>query len=668
MYARRCEEIARLQNNHDMFSDVDDFFGVAENETMYVFEGSILFGIITRIDYNKNRGNGKLINTEFKRLLLQENKTEEMVTREAEELFSLYKNIGELPVVNEAGELQYVLKREGEPSDVFPYRFCELYGGNERLAKYISELGEGRKKISTDSPEILCDYLKNYMDEDEYEICFAQYEAPYNAEKIVEEYELEVFSERVKENASNFFFMRLPYAEELTTLQEEELERCGKAEKKTMQFYLQNYSYDEEIQKLAHCVLGSDANQEFVDAQKVVASFVVKGGLCYNTDKKSKYVNVVNGRRVTTDVPLSPDGEVYLFGPCTMFGVIVEDKYTIPSCLQRVLNGKGINREVMNEGMVGAPLIEEIRKFNRTSYREDAVFVFMVRPGAEEEGLKKYLPKYPIYSMKECFDSFKFHNYFFDIPKHCNKRACEKIAEYVMENIEDIINVAVNQGRSMSAPAIDSKTIVFPKKELAGYQEELQTYFRTGENGAIVMNCNPFTNGHLYLIKQASSQVDNLYIFIVSENKSVFSFEDRIRLVKEGIKNQVSNAIVIPSGKFILSSDTFPEYFTKESATDEVFVDTSFDIELFSKYIAPVLNIKVRFVGEEPKDIVTRQYNRDMKRILPQYGIECVCMERKKVDDGTWISASDVRKFWMEGNKEEVRRRVPKSTYDYLFK
>ena len=139
-------------------------------------------------------------------------------------------------------------------------------------------------------------------------------------------------------------------------------------------------------------------------------------------------------------------------------------------------------------------------------------------------------------------------------------------------------------------------------------------------------------------------------------------------MVKEGIKNQVSNAIVIPSGKFILSSDTFPEYFTKESVTDEVFVDTSFDIELFSKYIAPVLNIKVRFVGEEPKDIVTRQYNRDMKRILPQYGIECICMERKKVDDGGVISASDVRRFWKEGNKEEVGKRVPKSTYEYLFK
>lgn len=83
--------------------------------------------------------------------------------------------------------------------------------------------------------------------------------------------------------------------------------------------------------------------------------------------------------------------------------------------------------------------------------------------------------------------------------------------------------------------------------------------------------------------------------------------------------------------------------------------------------VAPVLGITKRFAGEEPYDGVTRQYNRDMQRILPQYGIEFICIERKQIENGRFISASEVRKLWQEGNKEEVRKRVPDSTYHYLF-
>ena len=181
------------------------------------------------------------------------------------------------------------------------------------------------------------------------------------------------------------------------------------------------------------------------------------------------------------------------------------------------------------------------------------------------------------------------------------------------------------------------------------------------------MNCNPFTNGHLYLIEQASKQVDNLYIFVVSEDKSYFPFADRIALVREGTEHLRENVVVLPSGRFVLSANTFPEYFEKESASEDTFVDTSFDVEIFSKYIAPALNVKKRFAGEEPFDVVTRQYNRDMKRVLPLYGIEFVEIPRKT--EGTEvISASKVRKF-LDGNDfEQIKSFVPIFTYRYLVK
>ena len=40
--------------------------------------------------------------------------------------------------------------------------------------------------------------------------------------------------------------------------------------------------------------------------------------------------------------------------------------------------------------------------------------------------------------------------------------------------------------------------------------------------GAVVMNCNPLTLGHRYLIEQALKQCDYLMIFVVQEDKSFF--------------------------------------------------------------------------------------------------------------------------------------------------
>jgi len=217
-----------------------------------------------------------------------------------------------------------------------------------------------------------------------------------------------------------------------------------------------------------------------------------------------------------------------------------------------------------------------------------------------------------------------------------------------------------------SGPAFSKTKEIVQEREVLQDIEHMKIYAKKGKNGAIVMNCNPFTNGHLYLIEQAASQVDNLYIFVVSEDKSKFLFEDRIRLVKEGVKDRFNNVTVLPSGKLILSAGTFPEYFIKENVSGDVSIDTTFDLELFAKYIAPVLNIVVRFAGEEPFDVVTRQYNRDMRRVLPRYGIEFVEIPRKK-EGNEVISASRVRALLEEGAFDKIKEVVPEVTYCYLL-
>ena len=184
--------------------------------------------------------------------------------------------------------------------------------------------------------------------------------------------------------------------------------------------------------------------------------------------------------------------------------------------------------------------------------------------------------------------------------------------------------------------------------------------------GAIVMNCNPFTLGHKYLIEQAVKQVDYLYIFVVEEDKSDFSFNDRLFLVEEDTKS-LSNVSVLRSGKYIISAVTFPEYFIKDSLK-EIPIDPSMDIEIFAKQIAPVLHISKRFVGHEPFDPVTRQYNQMMKSILPKHGIQLIEFERvnDSVNGNALISASKVRALMKENRWEDIKTLVPETTYVYL--
>jgi [citrate (pro-3S)-lyase] ligase len=198
----------------------------------------------------------------------------------------------------------------------------------------------------------------------------------------------------------------------------------------------------------------------------------------------------------------------------------------------------------------------------------------------------------------------------------------------------------------------------------------LERYFSDfqpdGIVGAIVMNCNPFTKGHRYLIEQALGMVDHLIIFVVEEDKSIFSFHERLAMVREGTRD-LRNVTVVPSGNFILSQTTFPEYFVK--IEDEDMADNAeYDITLFAEAIAPKLHITYRFVGEEREDGVTAAYNLAMKKILPVYGIRLVEIPRKTIadEDGTAISASLVRDRLEQETLEELSDLLPESTVRVL--
>lgn len=209
------------------------------------------------------------------------------------------------------------------------------------------------------------------------------------------------------------------------------------------------------------------------------------------------------------------------------------------------------------------------------------------------------------------------------------------------------------------------KTAVFEfGKSISKYLGNLKNLSRQGRNAGLVMNCNPFTLGHRYLIETASAESDFVYVFVVQEDQSVVPYQDRLELVRRGTAD-LKNVYVIPSGEYAVSRITFPSYFLKDEE-QIIAQQIEIDLRIFGKHFAPAFNIGKRYVGEEPICNFTSQYNEAMKKIMPEYGIKLVEMERKLMD-GKIISASFARKLFFNEEYEEMKRLVPDVTYEYLM-
>lgn len=183
--------------------------------------------------------------------------------------------------------------------------------------------------------------------------------------------------------------------------------------------------------------------------------------------------------------------------------------------------------------------------------------------------------------------------------------------------------------------------------------------------GAIVMNANPFTLGHKYLVEYASKEVDHLYVFVLEEDVSEFSYDDRLHMVYLGCK-EIRNVTVTSGGQDVISNSTFPEYFMKKEL-QSAEINAYKDIERFACSVAAYRKISRRYFGEEPLDNVTRQYNEQMKIYLPRFCIEAVEIPRKAIDDCV-VSATKVREALNNKDWEKIQSFVPETTYKYLRK
>lgn len=179
----------------------------------------------------------------------------------------------------------------------------------------------------------------------------------------------------------------------------------------------------------------------------------------------------------------------------------------------------------------------------------------------------------------------------------------------------------------------------------------------------IVINANPFTLGHQFLVEKAAAENDLVYVFIVNNDVSLFSTAVREKLVKEGVSH-LSNVIVVNGSYYMVSYVTFPAYFLS-TPNKAIEYQTTLDAKIFKNRIAPGLNLTKRYLGSEPRSRTTSIYNATLQRELPPE-IEVKVINRLLTDEGKVITATEVREAIRDRQIKKIRSFVPNTTYQYI--
>lgn len=381
----------------------------------------------------------------------------------------------------------------------------------------------------------------------------------------------------------------------------------------------------------------------------------------YKKNITGKYFNAQNGKRITCFKPEQYIGTIYIMGMCMIVGRHVEDQYTISSYLQKMLSEKGYPYRVENFGVVSrrdAALDSRLEEIER--FRPGDIVIYQSSVGE--------LPGIPGISTGKIFEENNIPvEWTMDTHGHCNHMVNKEIAKSLFEMI------VPNLSHEMTDADIGKK--ICP--DIYGMMQEyvqckyINRYFsdfsakENSKVGAIVMKCSPFHLGHRYLIEQALHYVDELILFIIDDGRYASDFEDRFKMVSEGVKD-LDHILVVPCGDFIFSMNNFSEYYIKKEE-EAAAINAEYDVTVFADYIAKPLHITHRFAGEETSNSIKKVYNKAMKAVLPQKNI--VYMEfPKMMQNGEIICSNKIRKYLRKEEYQRVFALVPESTERYLKK
>ena len=538
--------------------------------------------------------------------------------------------------------------------------------------RYTSTVKETANLAATGTFDMI---LNIKYDPSYYTMIFGKSQKVTSFKSGYEEILVESVIEHLRENNVTTFFFESPTYQKIMNLNLNDFERNLLSKWYSETDVFNNKDYVNKIFGDNYECKNYFRSKEYCESR----GYVNRGNYFTAIDYKGQNCNSINGRRLTTDAPNQYQNNIYLFGGCTVQGREVTDKYTISSFLQKKINKDFKNRYLsVNCGIENVGDINDFEYMLHTPYKPGDIVIEMNNfDSITRKVLKRTGTIY--FELSPIFNRPHNHGHWFvNRVFHTNHNGNKAISEQIYKIIKNSLS-------TKPLPAKFNKIIKFDCKnasnayetffkENPGFQKFLDNLNSISKEhringkkiGSLNMNCNPFTLGHRYLIEQSLKKVDHLYLFVVEEDASDFSFKDRYEMIKQGTAD-LKNLTVLTTGKWMCSKLTFPEYFVKEHCQKTTILNPTKDIELFGKYIAPALGVTIRFAGEEPFDLITRQHNNFMKNQFPQYGVEFCEIPRKSTNNGQVISASTVRKLLKEEKFEELKKFVPQTIFDYLI-
>lgn len=393
-----------------------------------------------------------------------------------------------------------------------------------------------------------------------------------------------------------------------------------------------------------------------------------------NIDIQNVMLNIINGIRLTTDTPMNYTRTIHMFGPSTLFGVGVEDKHTLSSFIQRYINKhfSDKNIRVVNHGVPRADDVDIARLIRNTPMKKSDIIIIMYSRLNSAYYFKCAFEKIKLIDAQSIFERPHDMGEIFLDNSHWNHKPNLKLSQLLVSQfLEECIHNDNGLYDDCEKHQVIHDAFYNKLSQDKAFIQSLEAlkvfrFENSKKTGCIIMNANPFTLGHRALVEMSLQQVENLFVFVVQENKSFFSFEDRFEMVKAGCSD-LRNVKVLPTGNYMCTEATVPSYFQREQKKMHLNIDLRNEITVFAGFVAPTLNISVRFMGSEPLCEITRQLEQQTKELLPYYGMQLVIFDRVQRDNNP-ISASSVRRFMKENRKEEIQKIVPPTTYNYLLK
>ena len=369
-------------------------------------------------------------------------------------------------------------------------------------------------------------------------------------------------------------------------------------------------------------------------------------------DMQSRYINVRHGERVTAGQPDRYERTIWFFGPCLVIGNYAGDEYTIESWLQKMLNHRGISARVVNCGCWGGN-VAILGRISTTHFRKGDILVALMEDLNLSEEKFRTLDLWEILEKYQVPDEWMLDNAY-HVNHHVNAIYAEAIFNKMLED------------KLFTGKSAGTKPLLFDQDLIDRFY--IKKYFygtdldRFDTAACCVINGNPFTNGHRAMIEQAARETDHVYVLVVREDASLFSFAERYAMAKEALKN-LDNVTVVPSGVFMVNTRNFPAYYAKMNLGN-VEEQAENHVRSFAA-VASRLHVTHRYLGEEPADPITSWINEKSVEILPQFGMQAVIVPRTRFD-GDYVSGSRVRSL-AEKADPAVRNLVPDTTADLIF-